>query len=184
MPQAAAKSNWERIPGKTDCWTNLNCQLCTLSVALIFHPKLQMTPHHTCLCCPLQKYSPALYSSTSEHWPIKQGLSIILYTWKFITIRGSRLFVVFSSRESHHKIYTKIFTPDHYQTGEFPKQDGREGMSGKVRSLFLHGISVFSVWLISPNLSKSTETLSRIICMFMHSTQCDRPIKSRKGQDH
>lgn len=43
----------------------------------------------------LQKYSLALFSFTSEHWSIKQGLSLILYTWKFTTVRGGCFVRVF-----------------------------------------------------------------------------------------
>lgn len=89
--QSAGKRNWERIPGKTDFRTNLSC-----SWALTYgtDPSIPNYSYHITRVLPtLQKHSPALYSSTSQHWSIKQGLSVIPCTWKFITIKGSCLYV-------------------------------------------------------------------------------------------
>lgn len=156
----------------------------TLSIPLILPPKLQT--HHTIL---------AYTTHTTEIFTclVQLHIRVLIHYTRLVNHSPHHLeihykkrgcFVCFFSREWHHRTYTKTIIPDHYYTGEFPKGGGREAMSLKVRTVFLHDIFVFSVRWVSLSLEIQRNFTMKHLYLLL-STQHDRPTKAKKiTRDH
>lgn len=138
------------------------------------------TPHHTCLCSPHYRNILPCTASHQSTDPLHKACQSFSALGNSLQEKG---LLCFFSREWHYRIYTKTIIPDHYYTGEFPKGGGREAVSLKVRTLFLHDIFVFSVRWVSLSLEIQRNFTMKHLYLLL-STQHDRPTKTKKEKDY